>query len=64
VRGKEVAMNKIAFAVATVRSAPLDCVWVSTGNPAQPLECRWIPRRLAPNAVLNESAGDDLRISA
>lgn len=29
-------------ASSTRTPAPLFCVWIETGNPAQPLSCRWI----------------------
>jgi hypothetical protein len=33
------------FPVRTV--PPLRCVWVETGNPAQPLTCKWISAQSA-----------------
>ena len=29
----------------TGSTAPLSCVWIKTGNPAQPLDCRWMARK-------------------
>jgi len=37
-------MIKTILATAIARPAPLACVWIATGNSAQPLECRWVPR--------------------
>ena len=30
-------------------TAPLRCVWSETGNPAQPLVCKWVSRKAAQN---------------
>jgi hypothetical protein len=35
-------MTKIILSFPVRRTAPLACMWVRTGNPAQPLVCRWV----------------------
>jgi hypothetical protein len=35
-------MTKITFTFPVRRTAPLYCVWFETGNPAQPLACKWM----------------------
>lgn len=35
-------MTKIILSFPMCRRAPLFCVWFETGNPAQPLACKWI----------------------
>ena len=37
-------MTKIILTFPVGRKAPLSCVWIETGNPAQPLVCKWISR--------------------
>ena len=41
---KEEAMAKIILTIPVRRVAPLSRVWIKTGNPAQPLVCKWISR--------------------
>ncbi len=41
---KEDDMTEIILTFPVRRTGPLSCVWIKTGNPAQPLACRWIPR--------------------
>jgi len=44
-RQKENVMTKIILAFPLNRTAAtLSCVWFTTGNPAHPLACKWIPR--------------------
>lgn len=38
-------------------STPLVCVWSATGNPRQPLACRWIARAEEPEQRLTAVAG-------
>jgi hypothetical protein len=35
-------MTEIILTFPVRRISPLSCVWFETGNPAQPLACRWI----------------------
>jgi len=37
-------MTEIILNFPARNVAPLSCVWIETGNPAQPLVCRWAPR--------------------
>jgi hypothetical protein len=37
-------MTETLFVLAAVERSTLSCVWVDTGNPAQPLACIWIDR--------------------
>ncbi len=39
-------MTKTLFVLPGVERSVLSCVWVGTGNPAQPLACVWIDRDL------------------
>jgi hypothetical protein len=39
-------MTKTVFVLPGVERSALSCVWVDTGNPAQPLACVWIDRNL------------------
>jgi hypothetical protein len=32
------------FPIPTKNRASLTCVWTETGNPRQPLACRWVAR--------------------
>jgi hypothetical protein len=34
-------MTEIILTFPVRRTAPLSCIWIRTGNPAQPLICRW-----------------------
>jgi hypothetical protein len=45
VSGKEDKMNSTIFQFPAPGRAPLSCVWIATGDAAQPLACRWIVRR-------------------
>jgi hypothetical protein len=33
---------KLILSVRAVQRTPLRCVWIETGNPVRPLECKWI----------------------
>lgn len=35
-------MTQIILTFSVRRTSPLSCVWFETGNPVQPLACRWI----------------------
>lgn len=37
-------MTEIILTFPVRRGASLSCVWKKTGNPAQPLVCKWSPR--------------------
>lgn len=37
-------MAKTVLNFRTRRISSLSCVWIETGNPAQPLVCRWSTR--------------------
>jgi hypothetical protein len=37
-------MTEIIFTFPVRRTTPLSCVWIETGNPAQPLISKWISR--------------------
>jgi hypothetical protein len=39
-------MTKALFDLPGGERSVLSCVWVATGNPAQPLACVWIDRDL------------------
>ena len=39
-------MTKALFVFPGVERSVLSCVWIATGNPAQPLACVWIDRDL------------------
>jgi hypothetical protein len=39
-------MTKALFVLPGVERSVLSCVWIGTGNPAQPLACVWIDRDL------------------
>jgi hypothetical protein len=60
VSGKEDEMNNNFFQVPVFRRPQLSCTWVDTGDPAQPLACRWIARRRAQSFELS----DELNASA
>ncbi len=36
------------FPIPTKNRASLTCVWTETGNPRQPLACRWVARPQQP----------------
>ena len=42
---KENVMTKIILNFPVRRTAPLTRVWFKTGNPAQPLVCKWTSRQ-------------------
>jgi hypothetical protein len=46
-----------AFAVEN--RGPLTCVWVETGNPRQPLACRWVAGPAEPVHLQSEQAPVD-----
>lgn len=35
-------MTEIILTFTVRRAVPLSCVWITTGNPSQPLSCRWM----------------------
>ena len=37
-------MTEIILTFPVRKVASLSCVWIKTGNPAQPLACKWAPR--------------------
>jgi hypothetical protein len=39
-------MTKTLFVLRGVERSTLSCVWIDTGNPAQPLACVWSDRDL------------------
>jgi hypothetical protein len=39
-------MSKTLFVLPAVERSTLSCVWIYTGDPAQPLACVWIDRDL------------------
>ena len=45
-------MTTIILAFPRLRAARLRCVWVATGNPNQPLVCKWTAgEKSSPNRV-------------
>ncbi|MGC9223443.1 MAG: hypothetical protein ACP5E2_05930 [Terracidiphilus sp.] len=50
-------MTKIIHMFPVRRTAPLWCVWIKTGNPAQPLVCKWTSRQKIDAALV--AAGTD-----
>ena len=38
-------MTKTILAFPVRRAAPLSRLWIKTGNPAQPLVCKWTSRQ-------------------
>jgi hypothetical protein len=69
VSGKEDKMKNDIFQLPAFRRAPLSCVWVDTGDPAQPLACLWIVRRRAQASEMSlemstSAEQDGLSISA
>ena len=34
-------MTEIILTFPVCKAVPLSCVWINTGNPAQPLACKW-----------------------
>ena len=44
-------MTEIILAFPAVKRMALSCVWFETGNPAQPLACKWIVSQPAIDAV-------------
>jgi hypothetical protein len=39
-------------------TAALRCVWIETGNPAQPLVCKWVSRKATQDPELKTEAHD------
>jgi hypothetical protein len=39
-------MTKAIFVLPGAERSALSCVWIDTGNPAQPLACVWVDRDL------------------
>jgi hypothetical protein len=48
-------MNFTLFTLPRFSPVRLECVWIGTGDPAHPLECRWIPRRLTESGAASAS---------
>jgi hypothetical protein len=45
-------MTRITVTFPLRRVAPLSCVWIETGNPAQPLVCKWTSRPKAAGGLI------------
>jgi hypothetical protein len=52
-------MNKALFLLPDVERSVLSCVWIETGNLAQPLACVWIDRDLRIAAQEDDSQFQD-----
>jgi hypothetical protein len=55
-------MTNTLFALVDTARSALNCVWIETGNPRQPLACVWIDRevRIALDQEGNQSQGSSL----
>jgi hypothetical protein len=40
-------MTEAIFVLPGAERSTLSCVWIATGNPAQPLACVWVDRDLS-----------------
>jgi hypothetical protein len=48
-------MTRITLTFLVRKAAVIACVWVRTGNPAQPLTCNWVSNsRLGAGSTLTE----------
>jgi hypothetical protein len=50
--------NIIRNFAAARRRAALSCVWLATGNPAQPLVCRWVVEKRVLVDAHDEDGGE------
>ena len=55
-------MTNTLFALVDTARSALNCVWIETGNPKQPLACVWIDRevRIAQDQEDSQLQGDSL----
>jgi len=51
------AMTNIVLTFPLRRAARLRCVWMATGNPAQPLACKWTTGTNSGDGRIEASAG-------
>jgi hypothetical protein len=51
-------MTKVIFTFPVRRVASLSCIWMKTGNPAQPLVCKWTSSALSSADLLATGADE------
>jgi len=57
-------MTRTALIVANRQRSALSCIWIGTGNPAQPLACVWVDRDQREVANCEESEPPRPRLCA
>lgn len=57
-------MTDIILSFPVRRTARLSCIWIETGNPAQPLICKWITPQQSGADHIKTAALHNVRLCA